>query len=190
MKRTWIIAGGIVILVLILGAAAYVGGTLLNTQAKQPSASGGQAFQLSSGGGAPQKFTLDIQPAPEVASLGPTILKGLFVRRSDNSLFVGTGNVKMMAVKGQDGKVSTSAQYDGPVVEVVVGHDTQIYRDVTMQQFNGPPPAGQKTQQVLEPGTIDEIGENSTVQVWGTKTGDRATASVLVYSLPSIIKKP
>ncbi len=190
MKRTTLIIVGAVLLVVVLGAAAYVGGMLLNAQALQATGGGGNRVMMSTNGGR-QSYSLDIQPAPEIAALGAPLFKaGLFVRRADNSIFVGTGQVRVMMKPGQDGSVAASSSYDGPVVEVVVAHDTKIYRDVTMKQFNGQPAAGQKLQQTLEPGTIDEIGENSMVQVWGTQNGDRATASVLVYSIPSVIKKP
>ncbi len=190
MKRTWIIAGAVLFLIVLLGGAAYVGGQLLSTQGKQEAAGSGSQLRLSTNGGN-QSYGIKIKPAPELEALGAPLYKSsVFVRRSDNSIFVGTGMVKMMATKGQDGNVSASTQYDGPVVEVVVTHDTKIYRDVTMKQFNGQPAGEMELQQVIEPGTLDEIGENSMVQVWGTQNGDRATANVLVYSLPSIIKKP
>ncbi len=189
MKRIWIILG-VVVLVGVLAGAAYVGGQLLSAQNQPQASSGGPIMKISTNGGANQQFKLDIEPAKEIANLGAPLFKGVFVRQADNSIFVGTGAVKMLATKDQGGNVSASTSYDGPVVETVVTHDTTIYRDVTMKQFNGQPPAGQKVQQVLEPGTIDEIGANSMVQVWGTQNGDRAVANVLVYSLPAFIKKP
>ncbi len=191
MKRTWIIAGAVLFLVVLLGGAAYVGGQLLSTRGKQEASGSGPQLRLSNNGGN-QSYGIKLKTAPELESLGAPLYKSsVFVRRSDNSIFVGTGMVKMMATKGQDGNVSASTQYDGPVVEVVVTHDTKIYRDVTLKQFTGQQPAGDmKLQQVIEAGTLDEIGENSMVQVWGTQNGDRATATVLVYSLPSIMKKP
>jgi hypothetical protein len=76
------------------------------------------------------------------------------------------------------------------VVEVVVTSQTKIYKDVTAKQFNGPPPEGQKVQQVLEPGSLEEIGQGSMITVWGRKTGDRFIADVLVYGLPTFITSP
>jgi hypothetical protein len=67
----------------------------------------------------------------------------------------------VLAQRSQGGAISMTSHYDGPLVEVVVTHDTTIYRDVTMKQFDGSPPDGKKLQQVLEPGSVDEIGENS-----------------------------
>ena len=62
-------------------------------------------------------------------------------------------------------------------------------RKLTMRQFNGPPPEGQKIQQVVEPGSVDEIGQASMITVWGKKTGDRFIADILVYSLPDFATK-
>jgi hypothetical protein len=91
--------------------------------------------------------------------------------------------------KDASGKVETESNHDGPTVEVVVTPQTKVYEDVTMRQFDGPPPEGQKIQQVLEPGSSDEIGQASLITVWGKKTGDRFIAEVLVYSPPGFTTK-
>ena len=95
----------------------------------------------------------------------------------------------MSVMKDQSGKVQTSASHSGPVVEVVVTTQTTIYKDTTMQQFNGPPPSGKKIQQVVEPGSLADVGQNSDITVWGKKTGDRYIADVLVYTTPAFITK-
>ncbi len=71
--------------------------------------------------------------------------------------------------------------------EVVITHDTQVYRDVTSPPFKSSPQKGQRVQQVVEPGQIEEIGEDSNVQVWGRQNGDRIIAEVLLYSIPSYL---
>ena len=48
---------------------------------------------------------------------------------------------------------------------------------------------GQKIQQVLEPGSSNEIGEASIITVWGKKTGDRFIAEIVVYSPPGFSTK-
>ena len=186
MKKTILIIIGVVVLVLLLAGAAFVGAQLLSGQGLPVQASsGGLQFMTSQGG--KQQVKIDIQPAKELPQI-PADAKGLFDHRQDNSIFVGTGNVRMMAQKDQSGNVTTSATHDGPVIEVVVTPQTVVYRDVTMNQFNGQPPTG-KTQQVVEPGVADEIGQNSTLTVWGKKTGDRIIADVLVYSPPPVMIK-
>ena len=187
MKKRILIIGGILAFALLLAGAAYVGGRLLNGQGL-PGISGGP---LVLGGGNGQGVRInsdDIQPAKELPQT-PADTRGLFDHRQNNSIFVGTGNVSVDVRTDKSGNVETSSKYDGPIVEVVVASQTKIYEDVTMQQFNGPPPDGQKIQQVVQPGSLDGLGESSTITVWGKKTGDRIIADVLVYESPAFIKK-
>jgi hypothetical protein len=130
----------------------------------------------------------DIQPAKELPQV-PADVRGLFDHRQDNSIFIGTGKVTVGVERDQSGKVETSSHHDGPVVEVVVTAQTKIFKDVTMGQFDGPPPEGQKIQQVLESGSSDEIGQASLITVWGKKTGDRFIAEIVVYSPPGFTTK-
>ncbi len=95
----------------------------------------------------------------------------------------------MMVQKDQSGNVTSSSSHDGPTVEVVVITQTTVYRDVTMRQFNGPPPSG-KVQQVVEPGSLDEVAKDSMITAWGKKTSDRIIADVLVYTPPPVSGKP
>jgi hypothetical protein len=172
-----------------LVSAAFVGGRLVSGQGQPlPSQLSGERMVTVGQGGKYTSTRLDVDPAKELPT-SPAAVKGIFQRRADSSLFIGTGQVSVMAQKSQDGVISMTSHYDGPLVEVVVTHDTTIYRDVTMKQFNGPPPDGQKLQQVLEPGSVDEIGENSMLTVWGDRRGDRITATVLTYSLPDFFRK-
>jgi hypothetical protein len=187
--RTWLIAGGVLVLVAVLAGAAFVGGRLLNAPTQVSSGGDGPMIVTSKGGGARTFSKLDMEPAKELPTTSPDV-NGLYQRRADSSIFIGTGKIQVMAQVSQGGAVSMTSNYDGPVVEVVVTHDTTIYRDVTMKQFDGPPPDGQKLQQVVEPGSIDEIGENSTVVVWGDKRGERIVARVLMYSLPAFMARP
>lgn len=113
---------------------------------------------------------------------------GLFARREDNSLFVGTGNIEVgVEVDGATGERTFSATSSGPEVEVLVTGDTVIYRDDT--EISPGEPAerknGERTiQQVLQPdGSLEEIGEKTELEVWGERRGDRVVAEVLVYRL-------
>jgi hypothetical protein len=121
-----------------------------------------------------------IQSAPELPASQPDIA-GVFVRREDKSIFVGTGNVRtMMKVSGPGAKPEMSADYDGPVMEIVITHNTQVYQDVTEMSFDKMPENG-KLQQVVQPGSLDDISANSMVQAWGEKQGERLVARVLVF---------
>jgi hypothetical protein len=189
MKRSILVISGVVALIVLLAGAAFVGGRLLNARSSTPGAGSGPVMFTSNGGGERVTVKLDMEPAKELPQT-PAEVKGLYQRRQDSSIFIGTGQVKMMVQQSQGGAISTTSSYDGPMVEVVVAHDTSIYQDVTMKQFNGPPPAGQKMQQVVEPGSIDDIGENSVIVVWGERRGDRVLATTLVYSPPAFMVKP
>ncbi len=165
-KRTvWFIVGGALLLVVLVGAA-FVGGRLLTRRT------------VADGGGSDY-----YRPAAELPQT-PAEAQGIFVRRQDNSIFVGTGQVTIM--KGeQNGTPSIASSHDGPTVEVVVNPNTTIYRDTTQLPDN---PSGDVTvQQAVAPGSIEEIGERSALLVWGKKTGDRIAADVLVYSTPWIL---
>ena len=182
------IIGGIV--VILLAGAAFVGARLLNGQGLPGlSPGGGPFFSLGGNGGKNVRINADdILPAKEVPQT-PADVRGLFDHRQDNSIFVGTGKVMMTVKKDQSGNIQTSSSHDGPTLEIVVTTQTKLYKDVTMNQFDGPPPQGQKIQQVLEAGSADEVGQNSMITVWGKKTGDRFIADVLVYMPPAFKTK-
>ena len=187
MKKITVVGG--VILIILLAGAAFIGASLLNGQGLPLLSAGGPIFSLGKGGENSVRINADdIQPAKELPQI-PADVRGLFDHRQDNSLFIGTGKVTIGVKRDQSGKVETESNHDGPVVEVVVTSQTKVYKDVTMKQFNGPPPQGQKIQQVVEDNSLDEAGQGSLITVWGKKTGDRFIAEILVYSLPAFITK-
>jgi hypothetical protein len=189
MKKNVLIIGGLVILVLLLAGAAFIGGRLLNGQGLPGLSSGGPQVFTSGGKTSIQVHPGDILPAKELPQT-PADVEGIFDHRQDNSIFIGTGNVTMTVQKDASGQVHTSSSHTGPVVEVVVTTQTVIYKDVTDQQFSSKPPvSGQKIQQVVELGSLDEIGQSSSITVWGRKTGNRYIADVLVYTAPAFITK-
>ncbi len=177
MRRSVLMTGGLVLLVLLLVGAAFVGGRLLNQQ--EQGDDGGEMFVVDGvGETAYTAKSLEIQSAGEMPAAPPEVA-GVFVGREDNSFFVGTGNVNFM--------VSGSPAYDGPEIEVLITRDTLIFSDDTWQQFSSSPPSG-PVQQVLNPGSLDEIGKNSTVSAWGERRGDRVVAEVLVYVNSNYVK--
>ena len=189
MKKSILMIGGI-LAVLLLAGAAFVGARLLSGQGLPGlSSDGPEVFTDSNGGQTVRIGPDDIQPAKELPQT-PADVRGVFDHRQDNSIFVGTGKVTVeVGVVDETGEVKTSTNHDGPTIEVVVTTQTIVYCDVTMKQFNGPPPEGQKIQQVLEAGSLDDIGQASMITVWGKKTGDRLIADVLVYTSPEFITK-
>jgi hypothetical protein len=99
------------------------------------------------------------------------------VGRQDNALFVGTGHFMLNIA---DGDVVTD--YDGPKVEVVVTHATEVYRDIT--EYGTAEAEDGKIRQVVRPGSVDEIGTDNLISVWGEERGSRVFAEVLVYHVP------
>ncbi len=189
----WGILG--VVLVLVLAAAAFLGGRYLQ---KGPTALGGGnggTFLSSNGpGGAVQRSIgkNDIIPSPELPATAADAT-GIFVRRQNNSFFIGTGKVTLQVKKQADNPNSTpqtGSSYDGPVVEVVVTNNTKVYRDDTFQNIKDLPSNGTKIQQKVVSGSLDEIGQNSFINAWGKKTGDRLIAEVLLYNNPVIMAAP
>ena len=161
----------------VLAGAGFLAGRLIN----RPAAKGGQGVYMSSGGpgGGTQSYSIDIKPSPDLPTAQADVT-GVFVRREDKSLFVGTGNVSIAATVGDDGQPGEiSADYDGPVVEVVVNHNTTIYKDAT--DFFNASSANTSIQQELKPGSVDDLKDNMVLSIWGQKQGDRIVADTLVY---------
>lgn len=177
-------------LVAVLAGAAFVGAQMLAPKVKAGSSGDGNMMMINDGGGgAPKTFNLDFIPAKELPQT-PSDESGIFVRRQDSSVFIGTGDVRMEVKKAPGGSVQASSNHTGPEVEVVTTRDTKIFQDVTLQQYQGDPPQDVRFQQVLEPGSLDGIGENSQVTVWGQKSGNRLTAEYLIYSQPAFMTRP
>jgi hypothetical protein len=160
----WLTLG--VALVLILGAAAFLGGHYLQINA--PSSTAGDRERT---------------PAPELPTAEPDIT-GVFVRRQNNSFYIGTGNITGSKKAGPNGAPEISVGYDGPVLEVVVTTNTKIYSDVTAQNIRNRPHDNTPIQQIVVPGNLDEMDHNTIVNAWGNKSGDRLIANVLVYNNP------
>lgn len=159
MNKRILTISGIVALALLLAGATFVGGRLLS----------GQGMPVGS-----LSELRDI-PATEVPQT-PAELVGWFDHRQDQGIFVRRDDKASQAT-------STIAY------EVVVTSQTKIYQDMTEQQYNDEQLTGQARQQVVEPGSLDGIGQGSLILVWGTKTGDRILADVLIY-LPPVVERP
>ena len=183
----WVVLG--VLLVAVLAAAAFLGGRYLQKGALTEGGGGGPSLSIAGGPGGARTFRMgDMIPAEELPKTDPEV-RGIFVSRQDNSLFVGTGQVTIMAQVDENGNTDSGSSYDGPKVEVVTTGDTQIYRDDTLKDLKELP-SGEQVQQKVVPGSLDEVGENSAIQAWGKKVGDRLIADVLVYSQPQVFNAP
>ena len=193
MKRVfWIVAT--LFLLTVLVAAGVVAWQLLGPPAQraaassEPAASVGQrvmAISRDTGSG-PISVRIFTEPAEELPDR-PAETGGAFVRREDDSIFVGTGNITLdVEVDSATGQNDVSLKSDGPEVEVVVTHDTMLYEDITdMDEAFADGKSGDKIlQQRLRPGSLEEVGPNIELQVWGERRGDRVIAEVLVYRRP------
>jgi signal transduction histidine kinase len=157
---------------------------LLDSELRELADSGAPEEQLAVVTLAVEAEWLDIRSAEEMPDT-PEDVAGLFVRREDQSLFLGTGQFSAVKVEGEEGSPSRwEYHFDGPVVEVITHPATQVYRDDTLQQFQGVPPS-EPIDQVLELASLDELGDSGTVRAWGEWTGGRLTADVIVFS-PSV----
>ncbi len=164
MRRRGAIGLGLAAMVLI--GAAFVGGQLLNRPTNAASLFGGPSF-------------IGRERAKELPGEAAALI-GIFDHRADNSLFVGTHVTKFERRRECDTcPVQRNIAYDGPVVEAVVTRDTIIYRNAT--NFDGPI-VGDKSQEVVAPGKLDDIGSQALVEVWGERQGDRLVARAILYS--------
>ena len=140
------------ILILVVSAAAFIGGRLLNRQLN------------------PRENQTFI--AAEELPQSPPDTFGLFVRQEDNSIFLGTGGISVDS--GANGE--PMATYDGPVIEIVTTTRTKLFREIPpLLMFD-------EIHQKVVQGKTDELNETMRLTIWGRKTADRLIADVLLYS--------
>jgi hypothetical protein len=171
-KKLFVILG---ILVLLVGAAAFIGGRMLN-QGVRP------LFGLAGEGDG-----ITILPADELPKTEPEVF-GVFVERQDNIILLETDPPH--AGGGVSG--SPAGIGGGPQVEVVVTTETILYHDTTQIPDHRPTGDDPRVlQQTVVESTLDDfINSQSLVMVWGRESGDRIIAEVLVYSNPAFLQKP
>jgi hypothetical protein len=181
------------VLVLVVGAAAFVGGRMLNSRVNPLGLLG------LGGKGDSMSIAINVIPAEELPKTPPEGM-GLFVERKDKTIVIqslsmkgGAGGVVVVA-KGE-GEAVAGSRVDpesGPRVEIVITNETIIYRETTDL---GEPPSmksgeTETIQQTVEKSTLDELNSQSMVTVWGRRNGDRIIADILFYSNPVIFKRP
>jgi hypothetical protein len=172
------------ILIVVVGAAAFIGGRMLNGKV------GPLGLGMPIGGGDMMSVSIEVTPAPELPTTEPET-RGLFVERKDNSIFVSAISMDAggKGVVVQNGESISGPKADGPKKEVVITGETTIYLENT--KFPEPKPnENQVIQQSVTEGSLDDLTSQSFVTVWGRKSGDRIIAEVLFISNPVIFKKP
>ena len=169
-RTVWLVLAGGPLLVLLVGAA-FVGGRLL---AWQPPREDVEVVQMGEGGESVQVVGEFEFEEPEQMPDEKAAVIGVVTRRDGNSLFVGT-DLTGVGHNRPDGSIEM--EWNGPEVEVVVTHDTEIYEEDIETD----------TAQIFwEPGSLDDIAQNAVVKAWGEKRGDRTVARVLAYDLMRI----
>jgi len=187
-KKLYII---LTVVVIIVSAAAFVGGRLLNGQA-------GVLGFLPFGNGGMSSFAIDMELAPELPTTQPEA-DGSLIERQDNTLILQTYSLEVgsgggvivssgAADSGTGESINVETGNDGPKVEVVITKETKIYRDATQFNLDAASSESQEIQQVVEPSSLDELGKNAMVTVWGRKNGDRIIADVILYVNPITIQ--
>ena len=192
IRTPWIIGG--VLIVLLFAAAAFIGGHLLNKEA-----------EASSGG-----IEINFTDAEEIPKTDPELV-GLVTALDGDTFTVQEFSMNnTLGMIGESGVIVQSIEIenpedmdelhvpefvgaDGPVTELVITHDTEIYRDTTFGEIaiiadgDTMPEFPDEIKIKVEPGNADEIGTHSMVTVWGERSGDRVIASVILFQPPPSI---
>lgn len=187
MKRPISFIVGLSVCGALLAGCGGAGPTASSGQAgpaQQPAGvNAGQDGQLPPPGGLPN-FTR----APELPAGDPSAA-GIFVSRNGDTITLrgGMGDMRPQGTPPAIAPDGTPPAFDanaGTAIDVVIGENTKLYRDVT--QFD---PAGMQSgqalqQQVQTADSLDAlgVGEGGLVQVWGETSGGKLMASVIVYS--------
>lgn len=188
----WIIGG--ILLVVLFAAAAFIAGGMLNRQVE--ALSEGIEVDFSDAEEIPQT-------APEIVGLvtavdGDTLTVQEFNMNNTLGMIGETGvNVQSIEIENPEDMdelpVPEFVGADGPVTELVITHDTEIYRDTTFGEIaiiadgDTMPEFPDEIKIKVEPGNADEIGTHSMVTVWGERSGDRVIASVILFQPPPSI---
>jgi hypothetical protein len=164
--------------VLVVGAAAFLAGRLIN--------SGVNPLGLLG----PADDGISILPAQELPKTPPEV-EGLLIERQDNIIIIQGGGPN---VDNPDGVEVGSPEHlsGGPKAEVVVTTETILYHDTTEPPARRPSGNDPRVlQQTVEQGTLDDLAiSQSLVIVWGRMSGDRIIAEVLLYSNPAYLQRP
>ena len=184
---------GLGVLILLVGAAAFMGGRLLN-QRVGPTGLG----RPLGGGGEMMSIAIQITPAPELPTTQPELI-GSFVERKDKTIVIqtvsmgaGKGGMVLQSSSGGDGEVvsGSPSENNGPKVEVVISAETTIYIETTDMGGSSTSGETQVLQQTVEEGSLDDLTSQSFVTVWGRKSGDRVIAETVFISNPVMFKRP
>lgn len=157
-------------------------------QAREGARGNVNIMQTTGGGDGPQMYEFkgaELLPAPGLPTTPPDV-NGLYQRRDDQSLFIGTGEIEMKVMIPEKGaEPVVEATSNGPTIEVVVNRNTQIYKDTTDIPMEARRD-GLEVQQTVErfdslEQLLEEVSTTDELSVWGRQSGDRVIAEVIVY---------
>jgi len=189
IRTPWIIGG--VLIVLLFAAAAFIGGHLLNREAE--ASSGGIEINFTDAEEIPKTD-------PELVGLVTAVDGDTFTVQEfsmNNTLgMIGESGVIVQSIEIENTEeldelpVAEFMGSEGHITEVIITHDTEIYRDTTFKDIvvispgDKPPDLPDEIVIEVEPGSADEIGPNSMVTIWGERRGDRVIADFILFQPP------
>ena len=191
MKRRTLIAGaGVLVAVLAAGVGIVVAQLVGSGDVLGVRGLGMVDEYVDDYGQGPVSMRVVTIPSPDLPDTQPEA-DGLFLRRLDNSIFIGTGDISARieireTIHGTEEPL-VSIEHSGLELECVVTRDTVIYEDVTdrpnTQDENRKPGEYEFTvqQRVRRVESVDGIGPSDELAVWGRRSGDRVVAEVVVY---------
>ena len=135
-------------------------------------------------------LNIDTLPAPEVPQTRPDAF-GVLLSVDEDGLTIGTGSInlelELTVVNGQEPDTQIVLSHDGPELKVVITPDTVLFREDTEMPGRDIGDAVFQSgriviQQIVSPvDSLEGLGKNVEVQVWGTERDDALVAEVLVY---------
>ena len=134
------------------------------------------------------EVVVKLENPPELPD-GPAAVDGIFKGHEGDTISVGTGNidvsVEVEQVNDQEPVMAVSASHSGPLLDIVTTVDTVIYLETTAEPK--PPQADLEAGEMtvprsIEAGSLDDLGEDTMIQAWGSRDGDTITADVLVIT--------
>lgn len=158
----------LLILVVLFGSAAYLGGQLFRTAT--------QAQDKANQQDGPRKL---VTPAAGMPQEPPTARGD--VQSRDGNVLVLCDTQESMSIN-PDGTVNQDTECS-PTFQVVLEHDTQFLHDVTSQQYPKPDKSGEDyiIRQAITAGSADDIATATAVRAWGEVRGDRVIAHTVLY---------
>lgn len=192
MKRKLLISVMLLLIIAVLARGAYTAVQLLSipeTDTAEAAGGGGRVMQSMQvvNGGAPVSVKTTILPSDDLPDEQSAAF-GIVLSRQDDTLIVGTGDIDLAVEVDVDGNtgqenVSVVPTTNGPELEVVLTRNTTLYRDVTDVTGQIPDESGEITiKQEIRPVTdSSEIKEQMEIEIWGTRSGDRIVAELIVF---------